>query len=102
DGTLALRARPVIVLRENGDGSLPANDWFLDLNPGVPKTIPSDKVPAFLAIASGSVQSSVVNVTADVQFRAQDIGKPIFVYVYAPASLVKRATGTGVVLPKDG
>jgi len=89
DGTLATRARPVVVLRELGAGTIAANDWFLDLNPSVPKTIPSGRIPAFVALASGSAASDVADVRADVRFRAQDIGKPIHVFAYAPAAIVK-------------
>src|SRR5205085_1776042 len=89
DGTFALRTRPVAVLHEEGTGSLATNDWFLALKVGTAAAIPSDKVPALLAVASGSVTAPSPNVSADVRFRAQDAGKPIYVFGYVPAKLVK-------------
>jgi hypothetical protein len=94
DGTFAVRSRPAVVLRRNGDGSIAAGDWYLDLNPGVGKVIPSDRIPAFLAVASGSASSSV---TAQVRFRSQDAGKRIHVFAYAPAAIVR-----GALVAKDG
>ena len=89
DGTLASRAKPVVVLSELGAGTIAANNWYLDLNPGASKTIPGDRIPAFLALASGSAASEIVDVLADVRFRAQDIGKSIHVFAYAPSAIVK-------------
>ena len=89
DGSFAQRAKCVVVAREGGGGSIATNDWFLDLDPGVPKTIPPDKIPAFLAKASGNAGTAIVDVKADVQFRPQDVGNPIYVFGYVPASLLK-------------
>ena len=94
DGTFAVRSRPAVVLRRNGDGSIVTGDWYLDLNPGVGKVIPGDRIPAFLAVATGSASS---NVTAQVRFRSQDVGKRIRVFAYAPAALVR-----GALAAKDG
>ena len=94
DGTFAVRSRPAVVLRLNGAGGVASGDWYLDLNPAVGKTIPADRIPAFLAVASGSSLSSV---TAQVRFRAQDVGKRIHVFAYAPASIVR-----GALAAKDG
>ena len=91
---------------ENGGGSLQNNDWFLNLNnPSakvVPseKSIPSDKTPAFLVQTSGDV-SPTANVTSDVQFRAQDVGHPIYIFAYAPSSLMSRGTASALLGSKD-
>jgi alpha-tubulin suppressor-like RCC1 family protein len=90
DGTFALRPKPVVVVSENGAGSIQTNDWFLALNPGIVATIPSDKIPAFLLVASGNVTSNSASATANIRFRTQDLGHPIYVFGYVPASLVKR------------
>jgi alpha-tubulin suppressor-like RCC1 family protein len=92
DGTLADRFTPVVVLRENGAGSIATNDWFLDLNPAIPKTIPSDKIPVFHVVASGDF----TNLIANIQYRAQDVGTvgSVYVFALAPASLVKNASTT--------
>jgi len=94
DGTLADHYLPVVVLRENGAGKIETNDWFLDLNPGISKTIPADKIPPFLAVAS----QIGADINANIQYRASDIGQSGSVYVYAlaPATLVKDA----VLAPK--
>jgi hypothetical protein len=80
DGTLASRATPVVVHREDGGGSIAANDWFLDLDPAAASTIPADRIPVFL-VATTAAGSAV---TADVQFRAEDAGRAIRVFAYAP------------------
>jgi len=97
DSTLASRASPVVVVREGGAGSLAGNDWFLDLSPGTSDTLPPDKIPSYLVNTSGNAKTAIVDVTASVQFRAKDVGLPIYVFAYAPAILVKRA-----VREKDG
>jgi hypothetical protein len=81
DGTLASRINPVVVVRENGAGSVAGNDWFLDLDPAVPTTIPADRVPSFLVVASASAST----VTADIRYRAQDVGTTASTFVFALA-----------------
>jgi len=105
DGTLATRDTPVLVVREDGAGTLQGNDWFLDLQPSIPKTIPPDKVPIFLVVtanASGSV-------TATVQFRGQDIGTTASVFAFAvapstsvPGPIAKDARLAGYVAKRGG
>lgn len=87
DGTLGSRAAPVVTVRENGAGSLANNDWFLDLDPAIAKSIPPERRPVFLAVASGTNDQ----VVADIHYRAQDEGSSGSVYVFAlaPATLVK-------------
>ncbi len=87
DGTYVDRNRPVVVVRENGVGSISSNDWFLDLNPAISKRV--DLTPAFLALTSaigGRIDATVKHNTAD-------IGKTASTYVFAlaPANLVKGA-----------
>lgn len=94
DGTYTRRLSPVVVLRELGAGTVAGNDWYLDLKPEISKTIPPEKIPAFLLVATGKTTTSLVELTADVQFRAQDIGRPIYVFGYAPASLVKHTASS--------
>src|SRR5205085_128169 len=72
--------------------TLATNDWFLDLNPNVGKTIPPDKIPSFLVTASGNATTAIVNVSANVQFRPQDVGKSIFIFAYSPAAITKGAS----------
>ena len=95
DGTFALRPKSAIVLREHGQGGLATNDWFLDLAPAVSKTIPRDQIPAFLLVASGAVSSKVVTVDADVQFRPEDVGRPIYIFAYAPSTLFGKGAKDG-------
>ena len=89
DGTLASRFTPVAVSRENGAGSVAGNDWFLDLDPAIPTTIPVDKVPSFLVVASATAST----VTADIRYRAQDVGTTAstFVFALAPVTAVHSA-----------
>jgi len=91
DGAVAQRVVPVVVVSEGGAGSIAGNDWFLDLDPSRAKQIPPDKIPALLAVATGSTLGAVSQVEADVKFRAQDVGNPIYVFGYVPAALVKGA-----------
>jgi alpha-tubulin suppressor-like RCC1 family protein len=85
DGTLALRTRPVVVVREGGAGTVSGGDWFLDLTPSIAKSIPFTKVPPFLAVTSGSI-SDHITLVADVKFSPGDIGKPIYLFAYVPPS----------------
>ena len=89
DGTLVDRSTPVVVLRENGAGSVAGNDWFLDLVPSIVTSIPADKVPVFLVVVSAA--NAIVS--ANIQYRAQDVGTSGSVYVFAlvPATLLKVA-----------
>ena len=94
DGTLADRLTPVIVLRENGAGSVATNDWFLDLSPAVTKTIPPDRVPVFLAVAT----SAPNDIITSIQYRAADVGTNPNVYVFAlaPASMVRNVSAEAI------
>jgi alpha-tubulin suppressor-like RCC1 family protein len=87
DGTVALRLKPVEVLRENGAGAISTNDWFLDLNPAITKI--ASQAPVFIVVTSGTGS----NTTAQIEFRAQDIGTigSTYVFALAPASIVKSA-----------
>ena len=88
--------RSVIVLHENGSGTIEANNWYLDLDPGTPKAIPADRIPAFLVIASGTELS----LTASIRFRTQDVGRTagIFVFARVPRSAVSSSRSAA----KDG
>ncbi len=89
DGTFATRDTPVVVLREDGGGRLETNDWFLDLNPAIPKTIPPESIPVFLIVAA----TAAGEVTANLRFRGQDLGTTgsVFAFALAPADIVKAA-----------
>ena len=89
DGTLVSRGSPVVVLREGGAGSIATNDWFLDLDPAVPTSIPVERTPVFLAFARGTNN----DVAADIKYRAQDVGTSAstFVFALAPATVVRGA-----------
>jgi len=91
DGSLAVRAVPTVVIREDGIGDIPTNDWYLDLDPSVtPKAIPPSAVPAFKSLSFGSVVEQAVTVGATLRFRSQDVGQPLYVFAYAPSTLLKR------------
>jgi alpha-tubulin suppressor-like RCC1 family protein len=105
DGTFVDRDAPVAVLREDGAGSLEGNDWFLDLNPAIAKTIASDLLPVFLVVTA----TADGGVTARVRFRNQDLGTTsnIFAFALAPAGNVKGANAktalvAGRAKRKDG
>jgi alpha-tubulin suppressor-like RCC1 family protein len=89
DGTFLDRANPVVVVAENGRGSLAGGDWFLDLDPAATGSIPAEKTPSFLAMASASHG----DFSAAIRYREEDIGKIADTYVFAlaPANLVKSA-----------
>ena len=105
DGTFVDRDAPVTVLREDGAGTLESNDWFLDLNPAIAKTIASDLVPVFLVVTANAAGE----VTAKVRFRGQDVGTTasVFAFALAPANVVKRlslkdAMQVGYAKTRDG
>ena len=85
DGTIASRYTPQLVLGSLGDG-------YLDLTLEDSFQPPADKVPVFPVVATGTLS----NVTANIQFRAQDVGTSGSVYVFAlaPANIVKDAQAT--------
>jgi hypothetical protein len=88
DGTFLRRTRPVPVLRELAAGSLAGNDWFLNLGSGT-ASVPADRVPPFLVVtanAPGLKSEAPLSILADAQFRASDVGRPIYVFAYAPSS----------------
>jgi alpha-tubulin suppressor-like RCC1 family protein len=100
DGTVASRSSAQLVLGTLGAG-------FLDLTLEDSFVPPADKVPVFPLVASGTSS----DLTANIQFRPQDIGTlgNVYVFALAPSDRVKRselkdahigvsATGT----PKDG
>lgn len=97
DGTFTIRTRPAMVIRENGSGDISTNNWYLDLAPSVSKIVPPDRIPPFLATASGDATTAIVNIDALVKFRAADVGKRIHVFAIAPTTLLKRGAGA-----KDG
>ncbi|HEX5634282.1 MAG TPA: hypothetical protein VFX50_13675, partial [Gemmatimonadales bacterium] len=89
DGTLVDRESPVVVVRVGGGGNLASNDWFLDLDPAVPKQIPAEKIPHFLVVATGAAGT----LAADIRYRPQDVGTTAstFVFALAPATAVRGA-----------
>jgi alpha-tubulin suppressor-like RCC1 family protein len=91
DATFTLRTRPVMVVHEGGTGDISANNWYLDLSPSITKVIPPDRIPPFLATATGDANTALVSIGASVKFRAQDVGKRIHVFAIAPRSILKHA-----------
>ena len=89
DGTLAERQSPVVTVHEGGTGSLAGDDWFLDLDPTTPTSIPIELLPKFLAVTSGVGGAVVTN----IQYRPDDVGTSgnVYVFALAPASLVSGA-----------
>ena len=91
DATLASRAIPQLVVGALGSGFLDATleDGFQP---------PPDKVPVFGAVASGSF----TDVTAQLSFRPQDVGRSANIYVFAlaPADRVSGAAGEALPLAK--
>ena len=81
DGTFAERNRPVVVLRENAAGNLDNGDWFLDLKPGVAKSIPPSKVPRLVPVSDALSGGGVLNIDAAINYRQVDNGRRVGVYV---------------------
>ena len=92
DGSLSSQTKPIVVVRKDGAGGIQTNDWFLDLNPTIAKSIPTDKIPAFLSVARGSESY----VKATLQYRAQDVGinPNLYIFALAPSRLVQPAAGS--------
>ncbi len=87
DGTLVDRESPVVVLHEGATGSVATNDWYLDLDPTVASTIAAEQVPVFLV----ATRPAGADIAADMRFRAEDVGTPksLFVFALAPATRVQ-------------
>ena len=82
DGTVASRSTAQLVLGVLGAG-------FLDLTLEDSFVPPADKVPVFPLVASGTLS----DLTANIQFRPQDIGTigGVYVFALAPSDRVKNA-----------
>ncbi len=99
DGTYVDRSRPVVVLRENGDGAVDGGDWFLRLDPAAtPLPIPAAATPALLAVAQLAGSPGTLNLDATAKFRGSDFGRSVNLYVLAEVppgffDLVKAAPG---------
>ncbi len=103
DGTLAARSSPVVPLHEGGTGNLASNNWYLDLNAGISKTIATSLTPPFLAATTGAVQTTSATVSAAIQFNPADLSKSGALYITAlapPGSLPgsTAASANGAVL----
>jgi alpha-tubulin suppressor-like RCC1 family protein len=87
DGTYAQRLAPVIVLHENGSGSLQAGNWFLDLIPATQKNIAAKYIPAFGLLAAASGSDSSRTVLANLTYRPADVGSngSVFITARVPA-----------------
>jgi hypothetical protein len=100
------RNTPIVTRREGGAGSIAGNDWYLDLLPAVPGTIPAERTPVFLVVA----RPVNTDLQATVQFRAQDLGttSSVFVFALAPQGSVLAAKDgdkplvVGKALARDG
>ena len=88
DGTVANRPAHVVVLKSGGAGTIAGGDWFLGLNPAITASVQAAEAPALKAVVSGSLSSTL---SANIQFRLQDLGHPIYVFAYVPASLLTAA-----------
>ncbi len=105
DGTFISRARPVVVVAEKGRGSIDAGDWFLDLKPGTPKTIPPDRIPKLVPVVQSRSNSGILNVDAAVSIRRADLGKKLGLYVVGvvPAAFLDQvATAPGALAKRAG
>jgi alpha-tubulin suppressor-like RCC1 family protein len=91
NGTFAANSGNVLVHSPDG-GS------FLDLIPGAAKTIPADQIPPFfsVAVSSGTLGTSTVNLSNTTLFNAADIGKTgsVFVTALVPPGTLGSTTGT--------
>jgi hypothetical protein len=79
----------VVVLHEGATGSVATNDWYLDLDPDGGVDDRPEQVPVFLLAA----RPSGADITADLRFRAEDVGtaKSVFVFALAPATACRGA-----------
>ena len=96
DGTYVTRNAPVVVLAPDGFGALDGHDWFLDLDPSSPETIPASAVPRALAISHATGGDNALSLDARIKYMNADLGKNLsnFVLARVPPSflgLVKTA-----------
>lgn len=91
DGTFADRPTAVLVVDEEGAG-------YLNLAPERLFSVPPSRLPAFGVVAKGSVATVV---TANMKFNAEDVGSigSVYVFAWAPATIVKRLPGAKVDAP---
>lgn len=98
DGTYVSREQPVVVLAEDGAGTLDGNDWFLDLDPAASGSIAASHVPKALAIAQRVGADDRIELDATAKYKAAEFGGSLNTYVTALVppvffDLVKSAPG---------
>ncbi len=81
DGSYVPRTAPVVVLAEQGAGHLDTNDWFLDLDPASPSTIPPAFTPKMLAVSQLVGSGSRANLDSKAKYKTAEFGKPVRNYV---------------------
>jgi alpha-tubulin suppressor-like RCC1 family protein len=81
DGVYDVRRVPVLVSAPNGGGNLDSDNWYLDLDPGIPNTVPSGVTPALLSQTQFFGSQSNASLTASISYRARDAGRTVNNYV---------------------
>ncbi|HUL97425.1 MAG TPA: Ig-like domain repeat protein [Usitatibacter sp.] len=99
DGAYVTRSRPVVISAAGGLGTLDSNNWYLDLEPDSPESVPPSDVPTALATAKRYGAGSGLGLEAAIRYKAADLGKNVNTYVVGvvpPSFLasVKTAPGT--------
>ena len=85
DGTNSVRNRPVAIRGENGAG---------DLNLGAPATF-QVSTAVVSRIHPQIPSDNIISVTANVTFPPEDVGKHVFLFGFAPSSVVPLAAKDG-------
>ena len=83
DGTYVSRLAPVVVLADGGAGAVDANNWYLDLEPAIPSTIPAASTPKVVAVAQVAGSDDRLDLDSRVKYKAADAGRSLNTYVLA-------------------
>ncbi|HYF08899.1 MAG TPA: Ig-like domain repeat protein, partial [Acetobacteraceae bacterium] len=90
DGTYVDRSDPILVMNEDGAGSIDRDDWYLDLDSATTLPIPAALLPKALAVAQRSIVDGGTSLTAAIKYRAADYGRGVknFVLASVPPSFL--------------
>ncbi|QJR14342.1 RCC1 domain-containing protein [Usitatibacter palustris] len=94
DGTFVERLFARLVTDSDGVG-------FLDLTPENAQLVPDNLKPVFPVNTSASVSGAAVTASAQIRFRAQDVGRTANLYVFAWAPRGRVIKSSGPVLKDD-
>jgi alpha-tubulin suppressor-like RCC1 family protein len=100
DGSLAIRLKPVLALRVDGQGRTDTDDWYLDLDSNATNSVPSALVPSLAPVAISAGSSNSFSLGVNVNTRATNLNDPIGLFIFARISESQITTLGATLGPK--